>query len=514
MPQNFIESNSEQGFLLPPDVRDWLPADHLAWFVRDAVREMDLAAFYSAYRADGHGRAAYEPSMMVTLLMYAYSTKQRSSRAIECHCRQDVAYRVITGNLVPDHATIARFVVRHEDALAGLFSEVLRLCATAGLVAPGMIAIDGTRLAGNANRNCNRQFEEIAREILAEHKQTDEAEDEQFGDARGDELPEQLRTPEGRREFFRQAKRERERQDTTTEEPEPETEAAAGEFEFDAERIVARVQGREGWLRDARRQLEQHRWQNPEPVSRSRSERLVLAALRLEAELDAERAGNAAYEAYRAHGRMKNGRRFGSPPKPYQPPEVPGGRVNVTDPDSKLQKTTEGYVQGYNAQAVVDQGQIVLAAEITNSTVDWSQLDPMVTATIAELERAGVTGRPETALADAQYWNEEHIDEVIANKHVQVLIPPDSGTREKPRPGWTGGRYSWMRYVLASELGDELYRKRKQMIEPVFGHTKHNRGVTRFHRRGRTAVRTEWRLLMATHNLTKLHRHQIATHGA
>ena len=513
MPQNFIESRRAQGFLLPPDVREWLAADHLAWFVIDAVGEMDLAAFYSAYRADGHGRAAYEPSMMVTLLMYAYSTKQRSSRAIECHCRQDVAYRVITGNLVPDHATIARFVVRHERALAGLFGEVLRLCDTAGLVAPGVIAIDGSRLAGNANRNRNREFKQIAREILAEHKAIDEAEDEQFGDARGDELPEQLRTPEGRREFFRQAKQTRERQDTATAEPEPETEAG-GEFEFDAERIVARMQGREGWLRDARRQLEQHRWQDPDPVSRSRSERLVLAALRLEAELDAERAGNAAYEEYRVQGRMKNGRRFGSPPKPYQPPEVPQGQVNVTDPDSKLLKTTEGYVQGYNAQAVVDHGQIVLAAEITNSTVDWSQLDPMVSATIAELDRAGVAGRPQTALADTQYWNEEHIDEVIANKHVQVLIPPDSGTREQPRPGWTGGRYTWMRHVLASELGEQLYRKRKQMIEPVFGHTKHNRGVTRFHRRGRTAVRTEWRLLMATHNLTKLYRHQIATAGA
>jgi len=132
----------------------------------------------------------------------------------------------------------------------------------------------------------------------------------------------------------------------------------------------------------------------------------------------------------------------------------------------------------------------VLAAEITNSTVDWSQLDPMVSATIAELERAGVNGRPETALADTQYWNEEHIDEVIANKHIQVLIPPDSGTREKPRPGWTGGRDTWMRHVLAAEPGEQLYRKRKQMIEPVFGHTKHNRGVTRFHRRGRPAVRT------------------------
>jgi transposase len=515
MPQNFIESGREQGFLLPPDVRDWLPADHLAWFVIDAVARMDLAGFYTAYRADGHGRAAYEPSMMVTLVLYAYSTKQRSSRAIEGHCRQDVAYRVITGNVVPDHATVARFVARHEAALAGLFGEVLRLCDRAGLVKPGLVAIDGTRLAGNASRGANREFEQIAREILAEAKATDEAEDEQYGEARGDELPEQLRTPEGRREFFAQAKQKLQRDDTDTPEPEPEAQPAAdGEFEFDAERIVARVQGREGWLRDAKRQLEQRRWQQPDRISRSRTERLALAVKRLEADLEAERCGNEAYEEYRAQGRMKDGRRFGGPPKPYTPPEVPDGKVNVTDPDSKHIKANDTYVQGYNAQAVVDEGQIVLAAEITNSTVDWSQLGPMVSATIGELERAGVSGRLETAIADTQYWNEQHMDEVIANKHVQVLIPPDSGTRDTPRPGWTGGRYTWMRYVLASELGEQLYRKRKQMIEPVFGHTKHNRGVTRFHRRGRTAVRTEWRLLMATHNLTKLHRHQIATQGA
>jgi transposase len=200
MPQNFTDSRADQGFLLPPDVRDWLPGDHLAWFVIDAVREMDLAAFYGAYRADGHGRAAYEPSMVVTLVLYANATKQRSSRQIECHCRQDVAYRVITGNVVPDHATIARFVVRHEAALAGLFGEVLRLCAQAGLVKAGLVAIDGTRLAGNASRAQTREFAQIARELLAEHRATDAAEDRQHGDRRGDELPEQLQTPEGRRQ--------------------------------------------------------------------------------------------------------------------------------------------------------------------------------------------------------------------------------------------------------------------------------------------------------------------------
>src|SRR5205807_7401649 len=236
--------------LLPPDVRDWLAPDHLAWFVIDAVAQLDLSAFYGAYRADGHGRAAYEPSLMVTLVLYAFASDVRSSRAIERHCRQDVAYRVITGNVVPDHATIARFIVRHQGALADLFSEVLRLCDQAGLVAPGVVAIDGTRLAGNASKERNHEFGKVAEEIVERVKATDEAEDEKFGQSRGDELPEQLRTPEGRREFFRKAKRRLGGEgegEQPREEPEAEAEASAEpEFEFEAERIVARTQGRKG----------------------------------------------------------------------------------------------------------------------------------------------------------------------------------------------------------------------------------------------------------------------------
>ena len=369
-------------------------------------------------------------------------------------------------------------------------------------------------MAGNASRESTRDFGEIAREILAEAKATDEAEDELYGDERGDELPEQLRTREGRAEFFRQA-RERHAAETSEDqrlEPEPEPAEEAG-FEFDTERIVARGQGREGWTREAHRQLEQRRWENPDPVPRSREERLLLAGERLEADRDAQVAANRAYEDYRENGRDTHGRRLGRRPKPWVAPEEPEGVVNVTDPDTQRMKANNGFVQGYNAQAVVDEGQIVIAAEITNTPADFSSLDPMIEAAIDELEQAGVTERPEVALADAQYWNEQHMDEVIANKHIQVLIPPDSAGRKEPRPGWTGGRYSWMRTVLGSH-GKPLYRRRIQMIEPVFAHTKHNRTITRFQRRGRTAVRTEWRLLMATHNLTKLHRHQIAAVAA
>jgi transposase len=463
MPQNFIESRREQGFLLPPDVRDWVPADHLAWFLIDAVGGMDLEAFYGVYRADGHGRAAYEPSVMVALILYAFATGVRSSRAIERHCREHVVYRVITGNLLPDHVTIARFICRHEQALAGLFNEVLRLCAEAGLVDSGVVSVDSTRIAGNASRERNQEFGPIAREIVERVKVTDEAEDEEFGQARGDELPEELRTPEGRREFFRQVAKKLKGDEESPGGLGDQAEAASQaecEYEFDPERVVTRSAGRRSWLREANRQLERRRWENPDPVVRSREERLLLAVGRLEDDLGAERAGNEAYEAYRQQGRMRDGRRFGRPPDPYRPPVAPAGKVNITDPDSKLIPDGLWFVQGYNAQAAVNEQQIVLAAEITNSSTDFSQLDPMVTAVLAELERAGVPQRPEVVAADAGYWNEQHMDEIVANKHIPVLVAPDKGSRGTPRKTWTGGRSQWMRAVLNSEHGGQRYRKR------------------------------------------------------
>jgi len=519
MAQNFIESRREQGFLLPPDVREWLPADHLAWFVIDAVADMDLDGFYAAYRADGHGRAAYEPSVMVALILYAFATNVRSSRAIERHCRQDVAYRVITGNLVPDHATVARFICRHEQALCELFTDVLRLCDQAGLVKPGVVSIDGCRISGNANPDVNLTFEQIAREILAETKATDEAEDQLFGEARGDELPEQLQTPEGRREFFRQARgqlrreKERDRPEQIDDAEEKATEEVP--IELKAGNIVGRGrQGRDAWLREGKRQLEQHRWEDPDPVKRSRKERLLQSAERLEDNLSVERRSNEAYEAYRAQGRMRDGRRFGRPPNPHRVPDVPHGKVNITDPDTRPIPIGFGFVQGYNAQTAVNEQQIVLAAEVTNLSTDFSQLVPMVDATLSELERAGIDQQPEAIAADAGYWNEQQMDEIVANKHIPVLVAPDKGSRATPKRWLNEGRANWARTVLRSDHGHQRYAKRKQTVEPLFGDTKHNRGFVRFRRRGRVKARTELRLLMMTRNLTKVHRHQLATVGA
>src|SRR5919197_1343140 len=202
MAQNFLACDREQPFLLPPDVRDWLPEGHLAWFVIDAVGVMDTSRFYAAYRDDGHGRAAYEPSMMIALLLYCWARGVRSSRAIERACVEDVACRVIAAHQQPDHATIARFIQRHERALADLFGEVLVLCADAGLATVGVIAIDGTKVHANASRDRTMNYDQIARTIVEEAVATDAAEDEFHGQARGDELPPELTQSKGRQAWL------------------------------------------------------------------------------------------------------------------------------------------------------------------------------------------------------------------------------------------------------------------------------------------------------------------------
>jgi transposase len=467
MAQNFIACDREQELLLPPSLREWLPDDHFAWFVLAAVEEMELATFYGAYRADGHGRAAHDPGMMVALLFYAYARGQRSSRGIERGCIEDVAYRVIAANRVPDHCTIARFRQRHEQALAGLFGEVLGLCARAGLVGVEVVAVDGTKVHANASQHANRDYEQLAREILEEAAETDRLEDEKYGDRRGDELPPELSTAQGRR----------------------------------------------GWLREAKRELEEQRAKEARPIPASRPARAREAKRRLEEELWVESRANAAYEAYRARGVMKDGRRFGRPPNPYRPPATPAGKVNLTDPDSRNIKTPRGYMQGYNAQAVVTTGQVVIAAEINADSPDFGHLEPMVSAAQAELVGAGITEPPSIVLADAGYWHQPQMEAII-DRGMQVLIPPDAGKRKGARPGWDGGLYAFMRRVLNTDHGGGLYAKRQGMIEPVFAQTKFNRRIDRFQRRGRSAVRSEWRLITATHNLLKLHRHQLVAAGA
>jgi DDE family transposase len=214
---------------------------------------------------------------------------------------------------------------------------------------------------------------------------------------------------------------------------------------------------------------------------------------------------NAAYEAYRARGRMKDGRHFGRPPDPFQPPPAPTGKINL-DLDSRNVKTSRGWIQGYNAQAVTTEDQIVIAADVNVDSPDFGHLEPMVTAARHELARAGVARPPEVVLADAGYWHQVQMERLVVNG-IAVLVPPDAKKRGGARPGWAGGPYAFMRRVLATEHGGALYAKRQTMVEPVFADTKFNRRIDRFQRRGRAAARSEWRLTNAAHNRLKLWRH-------
>jgi hypothetical protein len=196
--------------------------------------------------------------------------------------------------------------------------------------------------------------------------------------------------------------------------------------------------------------------------------------------------------------------------KPKPLPEEPTGRINVTDPDSRNLKTTRGFVQGYNAQAVVTSDQVIIAADISTESLDTANLEPMVADACAALEAAGVTDKPGVVLADAGYWRNDAI-EAIVNRGIQTLVAPDADARKEPRPGRRRGLYDFVRQVLATDWGKQLYLRRQGSVESVFGQIKANRGVRMFQRRGRLAVWSEWRLLTATHNLLKLHKHRLAT---
>jgi transposase len=440
MAQNFLSCDREQGFLMPPSVREWLPAGHLAWFVLEVVERLDLGAFYGEYRADGSGRPAHDPAMMVALLLYAYAVGERSSRRIERRCVEDVAFRVIAANRAPDHCTISRFRKRHSERLAELFVQLLALCARAGLVRVGTVAVDGTKLAANAGLSANRGYARIREEverILAEADAVDAAEDARFGDARGDELPDELADPVTRRERLERAQREL------------EAEHAAGVAEHQA--MLAR------------------RAQYTERT-----------------------------------GRRPCGRPPGDGPGPQPPADA---KRNITDPDSRIMHSRGALAQGYNGQTLVGEGRIIIAADVATSPNDSHQLAPMLEAARANLDAIDHDGKIKCVLADGGYWN--HDDIATARRSAVVVIPtsdPHNKQRKvAPRQGPQADRIN---KILATAAGKRLYRRRAELVEPVFAHIKHTRGIARFSRRGHTAVRAEWRLIAATHNLLKLFRYQ------
>jgi len=427
-----------------------------------------------------------------------------------------VAYKVITTMRTPDHSTIAEFRMRHEVEIGELFDDVLGLCREAGLVSVGVIAIDGTKVKATASMDANRSYRSIVTEILREADEIDRLEDELYGDARGDELPEQLRTPEGRRAALGDAKRrlaERKGQAAKDEAEQADDGENALGVDLDPERFVTRSWGRRNWLREARHELERQRERDRRPVPRDRDERLLETTRRLEENLQVEIAANDAYEAWRREGstRYRNSRRSpGGATNPYEPPELPDGRINTSDPDSRMMRTQrQPLIQGYNAQAAVNEKQIIVAAEVIVDPPDFGHLEPMVNATLRELQNVGIDQQPEAVVADAGYWHKVQMQRLAA-QGIEVLVPPDGGKREGARPGWNEGLYALMREKLSTDRGPALYRQRTTTIEPVFGQIKFNRRIDRFQRRGRSAARSEWRLVAATHNLLKLHNHWIA----
>jgi transposase len=469
----------EQLFLMPPSVGEWLPEGHLAWFVLDVVAELDLAGFYAGHREDGRGGAVYDPGVMLAVLVYAYCVGERSSRRIERRLVEDVGFRVVAANQFPDHATLARFRGRHQEAITELFDQVLGLCVAEGLVASGVVAIDGTKVEANASAWSNRTRRQIAEEILAEAERVDAAEDEALGDRRGDELPERWADRRDRRARLREALRQ-----------------------LDA-------QGAADW--------------------------------------ESYMAARAAKE--KAAGRKLAGRK---PTEQSQRGKV--RHVNTTDPESRMVRARNRFLQGYNAQAAVSEDHIVVAADVTNVGNDTTCFEPMVTATNANLAGAGADPVG-VFVADAGYWSTDNASLAVNAAVLIAPVPATRGITDRHDPRLAkrravlarlhagkisfrraaeqmGVSETWARELLrayrsdgpdpaqvrsemedrlATEAGAARYAKRKITVEPVFGNIKANLRFRRFSRRSLPAVTSEWRLICATHNILKLRSHQLAT---
>lgn len=503
----------DQLFLMPVSMRDWLDDGHLAWFVLDVVAELDTGALHR--RPGGcPGRPPYEPEMMCALVLYAYCCGVRSSRRIEEACRTDAAFRVICGGLEPDHATVARFVADQELALEGLFVDGLRLCAAAGLVDLSVVALDGTKVAADASLHRNRDADWIRREVSKLMALTAQ-EEPAASFAGGEQVPGleaagEVSGARGRTGRLKAALVVIEAEDAAAlAEAERAAKAAAVEAEHgrkltgrkpkdplaalaraqaDRDAAAARVRS----LQDARdRKLEAaargERVEGPRPC---RIEQAKVGLGQAESALLTARTAAEAAPARR--------------------------RVNLTDPDSRVMSTPRGWVQGYNAQAIVNQHHIVLACDVSQNAGDVQLYEPMIRSLTNNLTAVGIPREPELVLADAGYWSEANAtgagpDRLIATMkdHKQRRAARELGhTSGPPPPDATPAEE--MEHLLRTPQGTAAYAQRSCLIEPIFGDRKHNRGIRSFRRRGLSAVRSEWAFMHLAGNLLKLHHHRAA----
>jgi len=458
MTKRFRDSNLDQMLILPPSLHAWLPKDHVARFIVDVMKELNTTALYAPYEGeDGRGQAAFDPEMMARLLLYGYCIGVTSSRGIERATQDNVAFRYLSANQQPDHATIAAFRRQNLKILADLFLQVLRLCQKAGLVKLGNVAIDGTKILANASTRRSvpyqkiqeriRYWEKVVADLLAAAEQTDEQEDQRYGKGQpADPLPPELADAQSRLAKLREAK-------------------AALEQE-------------------AKQQLEElERIAPPRKPGRPRKD-----------SPEDTRPKKAKKQAHRARQNVASPRR----------------QHNFVDPDSRVMPDSrhkKSFVQAYNAQVAVDsQAQVIVAAAITQQTNDKQQLLPMIQAVKETMGR-----KPKAVTLDNGYWDTDSLQDP-ALQGIEVLVAPDAQRtatgKVRSAASLNNTEAQRMRAVLATEVGQEKYRLRKTTVEPVFGQIKEARGIRRFRLRGKDLVEGEWKLICATNNLLKLHRHR------
>jgi transposase len=480
MARNFLPVNRNQRFLLPVDMAEWLPRDHFAHFLIELVEAMDTSVFLSAYRADGRGGAAHHPTMMATLLIYAYCDGERSSRRIEERCRTDVAYRYITGGLVPDHSTIARFRDRHEKHLAGLFVPVLAVCLQAGLGEVSFAAIDGTKFRCPASLRANRTAAGIDKELAAV---TDEIETELA------RIVGEILTASRRADL--------------DDDPLPDLPPAPPREPGTLPAIVGLPKALHG--------------------KASRRARLARAKKILDDERAAELAAHEARLAERAARIAATGKGIRGR-KPQPPAPDPDKKINVTDPDSRVMKDAHGqYFNGYNAQNSVSGDWLNLAARAVTDANDTHQLHPMMEKTSDNLTAAGAADTVEVFASDAGYRTQEALAALDPNGPT-VLMPDvkeretrrraaEQPSRQGPPPdGLTPAeRIDWL---LDTAWGKTTYRRRAATVETGFGQVKNNRDIRRFSRVGLAAADAEWKLITLTDNIRKLFRRTLSGQAA
>lgn len=534
--KKYREWNPRQNLLLPASLMDWLPKNHIAYFLLDVVAELDLTDIERALQAkDPRGTRPYPPRMMVGLLLYGYCVGVYSSRKLERATHENVGFRVLSGGCHPDHSTISEFRKSYLRELSTLFVQVLRLCEKAGLVKLGHVALDGTKMAGNASKHKANSYERMTKReqelgaevaaLLKEAEKIDASEDAKYGKSkRGDELPEELQRREKRLRKLKEAKEALEAEAAMAHAEHKRTLAKRAEQEAEAADISARESAKrraakskdiaEKSAQSAKKKAEErlaHASAEADRLSRlavTRSERCEAASARKNEE-DAEQGLEKADDLVlgRSSENMNDDLPSHRVPFDRDGNPKPGAQRNYTDPDSKIMKSGDGYIQGYNCQTVVDaEHQVIVSQAVSNQAPDQEHLRSLLNGAVENCGRV-----PKRFTADAGYWSEENdrfcrnlgTDAYISTARKQHGSSQSSSSASSSNSSKATAKQR-MAEKCATEEGRAIYARRKVVVEPPYGHIKEARGFRRFMLRGMKSVRAEWALICASHNLLKL----------